>query len=106
MSVPNEKTALIAMSGGVDSSVAAYLMLAGGYDCLGVTMRLFRNEDIGRSSAHSCCSQVDIDDAAEVSFALDIPHIVPDLIPAARRRTSTTHPRSPSGWIFRISSMT
>ena len=79
MFVPNEKTALVAMSGGVDSSVAAYLMLADGYDCLGVTMRLFRNPDIGRSSAHPCCSQEDIDDASEVAFALDIPHIVPDL---------------------------
>ena len=76
---PNEKTALVAMSGGVDSSVAAYLMLAAGYDCLGVTMRLFRNEDIGRSSAHPCCSQEDIDDASEVAFALDIPHTVHDL---------------------------
>ena len=66
MSVPNEKTALIAMSGGVDSSVAACLMQSQGYDCLGVTMRLFRNPDIGRSSAHPCCSQEDIDDAAEV----------------------------------------
>ncbi len=79
MSVRNEKTALVAMSGGVDSSVAAYLMLADGYDCLGVTMRLFRNPDIGRSSAHPCCSQADIDDAAEVAFRLDIPHIVYDL---------------------------
>ena len=79
MSVPNEKTALIAMSGGVDSSVAAYLMLAAGYDCLGVTMRLFRNPDIGRSSAHPCCAQEDIDDASEVAFRLDIPHTVYDL---------------------------
>ena len=76
---PNEKTALIAMSGGVDSSVAACLMQSQGYDCLGVTMRLFRNPDIGRSSAHPCCSQEDIDDAAEVAFRLDIPHIVYDL---------------------------
>ncbi len=86
MSVQNEKTALIAMSGGVDSSVAAYLMLKGGYDCLGVTMRLFRNEDIGRSSAHPCCAQEDIDDAAEVAFALDIPHIVPDLTAQFRQQ--------------------
>ena len=79
MSAPEEKTALIAMSGGVDSSVAAWLMLAQGYACTGVTMRLFRNEDIGRSAAHPCCSQADIDDAAEVAFQLDIPHFVADL---------------------------
>ncbi len=72
------KTALIAMSGGVDSSVAAALMLDRGYDCMGATMRLFRNPDIGRSLAHTCCSQADVDDAAEVAFQLDIPHAVPD----------------------------
>ncbi len=86
MSAPNEKTALIAMSGGVDSSVAAYLTQQAGYECLGATMRLFRNEDIGRSRAHPCCSQADIDDAAEVAFRLDIPHIVPDFTEAFRRQ--------------------
>lgn len=40
------KKALIAMSGGVDSSVAAYLMKQSEYDCIGVTMKLFHNEDI------------------------------------------------------------
>ena len=79
MSAREEKTAFIAMSGGVDSSVAAYRMLAQGYACTGVTMRLFRNEDIGRSAAHPCCSQADIDDASEVAFQLDIPHFVADL---------------------------
>ena len=41
---------LIAMSGGVDSSVAAYLLKHSGWDCVGATMTLYRNEDIGRSS--------------------------------------------------------
>ena len=70
--------ALIAMSGGVDSSVAAHLMKEAGYDCVGATMRLYRNEDIGLSSFHTCCSQRDIDDAAEVAFQLDIPYEVID----------------------------
>ena len=39
--------ALIAMSGGVDSSVAAWLMQQAGYDCTGITMRLTRNETLG-----------------------------------------------------------
>ena len=37
--------ALIAMSGGVDSSVAAKLMIEEGYECIGCTMKLFHNED-------------------------------------------------------------
>ena len=45
------KKALIAMSGGVDSSVAGVLTKQAGYDCIGVTMKLFQNEDIGVSRA-------------------------------------------------------
>lgn len=74
----HEKSALIAMSGGVDSSVAAYLMKAQGFRCAGTTMRLYRNEDIGLSQFHTCCSQRDIDDAADVAFQLDIPYEVLD----------------------------
>ena len=70
--------ALIAMSGGVDSSVAAYFMKCRGYDCEGVTMRLFHSEDISRSSHRTCCSEQDIEDASEVAFALDIPYSVLD----------------------------
>ena len=81
MSVTNKNTALIAMSGGVDSSVAAYLMAEQGYDCVGTTMRLYRNEEIGRGCFHTCCSQRDIEDAAEVAFQLDIPYEVLDFTP-------------------------
>lgn len=73
-----KNTALIAMSGGVDSSVAACIMTERGFRCMGTTMRLYRNEDIGRSAFHTCCSQKDIDDAAEVAFTLDIPYEVLD----------------------------
>ena len=69
---------MIAMSGGVDSSVAAWLMLQQGYRCEGTTMRLYRNADIGLSQFHTCCSQRDIDDASEVAFQLDIPYEVLD----------------------------
>lgn len=68
------KKALIAMSGGVDSSVAAYLMKKDGYDCVGVTMKLFQNEDIGISREHTCCSLDDVEDARSVAMRLDIPH--------------------------------
>ena len=70
--------ALIAMSGGVDSSVAAWLMQQAGYDCIGITMRLTRNETLGQSGFHTCCSEKDIEDAAEVAFAMDIPYEVLD----------------------------
>ena len=73
-----DKSAIIAMSGGVDSSVAAYLMVKQGYRCHGTTMRLYRNSDIGRSEYHTCCSQKDIDDASDIAFQLDIPYDVLD----------------------------
>ena len=48
--------ALIAMSGGVDSSVAACLMQQAGYDCTGITMRLTHNETLGQPGYQTCCS--------------------------------------------------
>lgn len=78
MKMIEKKGALIAMSGGVDSSVAAYFMKKNGYYCEGTTMRLYRNEDIGRCNFRSCCSQRDIDDASEVAFQLDMPYEVLD----------------------------
>ena len=71
----NQK-AIIAMSGGVDSSVAAYLMKKQNYDCMGVTMKLFHNEDIGIPKEHSCCSLDDVEDARSVACALGIPYHV------------------------------
>ena len=88
--------ALIAMSGGVDSSVAAFLMKEEGYDCIGITFKLFSTGDIdgenrrisgsgGRISgsggipAHarkSCCSLEDVNDARAVAYRLGIPHYV------------------------------
>ena len=71
-----EKSALIAMSGGVDSSCAAFLMREQGYECMGTTMRLYRNEDLGACNFRTCCSEKDIEDASEVAFQLDIPYEV------------------------------
>ena len=70
------KKALIAMSGGVDSSVAAYLMKEAGYDCIGVTMKLYDNEDIGMAREKTCCSLSDIEDARSVCVKLGIPYYV------------------------------
>jgi len=70
--------AVIAMSGGVDSSVAAYIVKEQGYHCLGATMKLFHNEEIGISREHSCCSMDDVEDARSVAYKLDIPYYVFD----------------------------
>lgn len=69
--------ALIAMSGGVDSSVAAALMKEKGYECMGVTMRLFHSEQ-QRLDPKSCCSVRDVDDAARVALLLSIPYETKD----------------------------
>lgn len=67
------KRAMIAMSGGVDSSVAALLMKQASYDCMGITMRLYRNPGMEQSSQKSCCSDADEEDAAYVCWQLGIP---------------------------------
>jgi len=72
-------SALIAMSGGVDSSVAAFLIKQQGYDCTGVTMKLFSNEDIFDdviARENTCCSLSDVEDARSVAFSLDMPFFV------------------------------
>ena len=69
-------TALIAMSGGVDSSVAAWLMQQQGYRCIGATMRLYDNEMCGLSRRHTCCSLEDVEDARSVARRLGIPYYV------------------------------
>ena len=66
--------ALIAMSGGVDSSVAALLMLERGCACVGCTMKLYDNEDAGLPPERSCCSLDDVEDAWSVAHRMGIPH--------------------------------
>ena len=64
------------MSGGVDSSVAAYLMKKDGYDCIGCTMKLYNNEDAGISRSRTCCSLDDVEDARSVAYKLGMPYYV------------------------------
>ena len=71
-----EEKVLIAMSGGVDSSVAAYLMCGKGYHCVGATMRLFDNAILGDSGESTCCSLEDVEDARSVAHRLGIPYYV------------------------------
>lgn len=66
--------ALIAMSGGVDSSVAAKLTLDKGFEAVGCTMKLYHNEEAGIPKEHSCCSLSDVQDAKSVCRRLGIDH--------------------------------
>ena len=63
----SKKKVLLGMSGGVDSSVAALLLLKAGYDATGMTMRLRPDAYMQQSASGGCCSLDDIDDAARVS---------------------------------------
>ena len=69
------RKALIAMSGGVDSSVAALLTLQAGFDCMGAMMRLYDNETIGDDSK-TCCSLDDAEDARSVARKMGMPFYV------------------------------
>jgi tRNA-specific 2-thiouridylase len=76
-SVMGRKRVVVAMSGGVDSSVAAALLLQQGYEVIGVTMRLWTLEDSDAPLHHRrCCSVDDSGDARAVCDALGIPHYV------------------------------
>ena len=70
------KRAMIAMSGGVDSSVAALLMQEQGYDCAGITMRLCHNRLLPEQQESVCCSLSDVEDARSVCLRLNIPFFV------------------------------
>lgn len=65
---------VVGMSGGVDSSMAAALLLKQGYDVIGVTLQVWRSGDV--ETPKSCCSISAIDDARRVAYQLGIPHYV------------------------------
>ncbi|MDB5407852.1 MAG: tRNA 2-thiouridine(34) synthase MnmA [Rhodospirillales bacterium] len=68
---------VVAMSGGVDSSVTAALLVEQGCDVLGITLQLY-DQGAARGRAGSCCAGQDIEDAARVAERLGIPHYVLD----------------------------
>jgi tRNA-uridine 2-sulfurtransferase len=74
---PADTRVVVAMSGGVDSSVVAGLLKAQGYDVVGITLQLY---DHGQAMARkgACCAGQDIQDARRVAEALQIPHYVLD----------------------------
>ena len=67
---------VVAMSGGVDSSVAAVMLKKQGYDVIGITLKLYNNSNVSKSK--SCCAGIDIDDAKNVALQNNFEHIVLD----------------------------
>ncbi len=74
------KKVVVAMSGGVDSSVAAALLKEQGYDVYGITMKLANWESREGRSFGGCCGSKDFYDARSVAQALDIPHYMYDYV--------------------------
>ena len=67
---------VVAMSGGVDSSVAAVMLKKQGYDVTGITLRLYNNSKVSRTK--SCCAGIDIEDAKNVALKNNFKHRVLD----------------------------
>ena len=74
---PGETRVVVAMSGGVDSSVTAAMLVEQGYDVIGMTMQLY-DHGVAIAAKGACCAGADIHDARQVAGRLDIPHYVLD----------------------------
>ncbi len=76
----NPKRVLMAMSGGLDSSVAAMMLLEQGYELVGITMKTWEYADAGVSAKETgCCSLDSINDARHLAVSLGFPHYVLDI---------------------------
>mgnify|MGYP000544471931 CR=1 FL=1 len=72
---------VVGMSGGVDSSVAAYLLKEQGYDVIGVTMQIWQDEEQAAQEENGgCCGLSAVDDARRVAAALEIPYYVIEIL--------------------------
>ena len=79
-------TVAVAMSGGVDSSVAAALLKEQGCDVIGITLQLWPKGSADRDRHHGCCSLDAVEDARRVAARLDIPYYVLDVQEEFNRR--------------------
>lgn len=70
------KKVVVGMSGGVDSSVAAYLLKKAGYDVIGVTMQIWQENEAEQEEEGGCCGISAVEDARRVAEHLDIPYYV------------------------------
>ncbi len=94
---------VVGMSGGVDSSVAAWLLLEQGYDVVGVTMQIWQDEDADTQAANGgCCGLSAVEDARRVAWSLGIPYYVMNFRDEFRTRVidyfieEYTHGRTPN----------
>ncbi len=72
----NDTKVVVAMSGGVDSSVAAVMLKNEGYNVIGITLKLYNNANVNKSK--SCCAGIDIEDAKNVALKYKFDHLILD----------------------------
>lgn len=73
-SIENNKKVLVAMSGGIDSSMALKFLVDDGFECVACTMNLYDNETAGISNSRTCCSIEDVLDARSICNKFNVKH--------------------------------